>query len=104
MGPFHKALPNVKSAYVTLQDFTPNTQKIYTDISVISVTLCNSDDKYYWWCMMMAMMIMDVDDDDGDDELICNIGWLSQEGWSAEFSRWNPIRKADKLDLIYGTI
>ena len=37
-------------------------------------------------------------------ELIRNTGWLSQEGWSAEFSRWNPIRKADKRDLIYGTI
>ena len=34
---FHKALPNVKSAYVTLQDFTPNHQTIYTDISAISV-------------------------------------------------------------------
>ena len=39
---FHKALPNVKRAYVTLQDFTPDLQKIYTDISAISVTLCNS--------------------------------------------------------------
>ena len=42
MGRFHKALPNVKSTYVTLQDFTPDLQKIYTDISAISVTLCNS--------------------------------------------------------------
>ena len=42
MGRFHKTLPNVKSAYVTLQDFTPDLQKIYTDISAISVTLCNS--------------------------------------------------------------
>ena len=40
---FHKALPNVKSAYVTRQTFTPDLQKIYTDISVVSVTLCNSD-------------------------------------------------------------
>ena len=42
---FHKALPNVKRAYVTLQDFTPDLQKIYTDISAISVTLCNSGTK-----------------------------------------------------------
>ena len=42
MGRFQKALPNVKSAYVTLQDFTPNHKQIYTDISAISVTLCNS--------------------------------------------------------------
>ena len=42
MGCFHKVLPNVKSVYVTLQNFTPDLQKIYTDISVISVTLCNS--------------------------------------------------------------
>ena len=42
MGRFHKALPNVKSAYVTLQNFTPDLQKIYTDISAVSVTLCNS--------------------------------------------------------------
>ena len=42
MGCFHKALPNVKSAYVTLQKFTPDLQKIYTDISAVSVTLCNS--------------------------------------------------------------
>jgi len=33
-GCFHKALPNVRSAYVTLQDFTPDLKKIYTDISV----------------------------------------------------------------------
>ena len=46
MGQFHKALPNVKSAYVTLKDFTPDLQKIYTDISAISVTLCNS--VYSW--------------------------------------------------------
>ena len=42
MGRFHKALPNVKSVYVTHQDFTPDLQNIYTDISAISVTLCNS--------------------------------------------------------------
>ena len=42
-GRFHKALPNVKSAYnVTLHDFTPDLKKMYTDISAISVTLCNS--------------------------------------------------------------
>ena len=44
MGCFHKALPNVKSAYVTLLNFTPDLQKIYTDISAVSVTLCNSGD------------------------------------------------------------
>ena len=44
MGRFHKALPNVKSPYVTLQNFTPELQKFYTDVSVISVTLCNSVD------------------------------------------------------------
>ena len=45
MGRFHKALPNVKSAYVTLLNFTPDLQKIYTDISAVSVTLCNSDSR-----------------------------------------------------------
>ena len=39
---FHKALPNVKSAYVTVRKFTPDLQKFYTDISAISVTFCNS--------------------------------------------------------------
>ena len=33
---------NVKIAYVNLQDFTPDLKIIYTDISAISVTLCNS--------------------------------------------------------------
>ena len=42
MGCFHKVLPNVKSAYVTLQNFTPDLQKFYTDISAISATLSNS--------------------------------------------------------------
>ena len=41
-GCFHKALPNVRSTYVTLQDFTPDLQKNYTDISAISVTFRNS--------------------------------------------------------------
>ena len=41
-GCFHKALPSVRSAYVTLQDFTPDLQQIYTDISAISVTFRNS--------------------------------------------------------------
>ena len=41
---FHKALPNVKSAYVTVRKFTPDLQKFYTDISAISVTFRNSDD------------------------------------------------------------
>ena len=40
---FHKALPNVKKAYVTLRKFTPDLKIFYTDISAISVTLCNSD-------------------------------------------------------------
>ena len=40
---FHKALPNVKKAYVTLRKFTPNLKIFYTDISAISVTLCNSE-------------------------------------------------------------
>ena len=42
MGRFHKALPNVKSAYAALQNFTPDLKKIYTDISAISVTFRNS--------------------------------------------------------------
>ena len=42
MGRFHKAIPIVESAYVILQDFTPDFQKIYTDISAISVTVHNS--------------------------------------------------------------
>ena len=42
MGRFHKVLPSVKSAYVTLQNFTPDFQKFYTDISAVSATLCNS--------------------------------------------------------------
>ena len=45
-GCFHKALPNVRSAYVTLQDFTPDLQKIYTDIFAISVTFRNSASTY----------------------------------------------------------
>jgi len=40
---FHKALPNVKNAYVTLRKFTPDLKIFYTDISAISVPLCNSD-------------------------------------------------------------
>ena len=39
MGCFHKVLPDVKSAYVTLQNFTPDLQKFYTDISAVSATL-----------------------------------------------------------------
>ena len=39
---FHKALPNVKKAYVTLRKFTPNLKIFYTDISAISVTFYNS--------------------------------------------------------------
>ena len=42
MGCFHKVLPNVKSAYVTFQNFTPDLQKFYTDISAVSATLSNS--------------------------------------------------------------
>ena len=42
MGCFHKVLPNVKSAYVTLQNFTPDLQKFYTDISAVSATLSNT--------------------------------------------------------------
>ena len=42
MDRFHKALPYVKGANVTLENFTPDLQKIYTDISAISVTFCNS--------------------------------------------------------------
>ena len=40
---FHKALPNVKKTYVTLRKFTPVLKIFYTDISAISVTLCNSE-------------------------------------------------------------
>ena len=40
---FHKALPNVKKAYVTLRKFTPNLKIFYTDISAISVTFYNSE-------------------------------------------------------------
>ena len=39
---FHKALHNVKKAYVTLRKFTPNLKIFYTDISAISVTFYNS--------------------------------------------------------------
>ena len=42
MDRFHKALPNVKSAYVTLQNFTPDLKNFYTDISAVSATLWNS--------------------------------------------------------------
>ena len=41
-GHFHKYSPNYRSAYVTLQNFTPGLQKNYTDISAISVTFRNS--------------------------------------------------------------
>ena len=37
-GHFHKYSPNYRSAYVTLQNFTPGLQKNYTDISAISLT------------------------------------------------------------------
>merc|ERR1712074_505562 len=39
---FHKTLPNVKKAYVTLRKFTPDLKIFYTDISAISVTFYNS--------------------------------------------------------------
>ena len=39
---FHKVLPTAKRAYLSLQDFTQDLQNIYTDISAVSVTLCNS--------------------------------------------------------------
>ena len=39
---FHKALPNVKNAYVTLRKFTPVLKIFYTDIFAISVTFYNS--------------------------------------------------------------
>ena len=42
MDRFHNALPNVKSAFVILQNFTPDLQQIYTDISAVFVTLYNS--------------------------------------------------------------
>ena len=42
MGRFHISLPSIRSAYVTLKDFTPDLQRFYTDISAISVTFCNS--------------------------------------------------------------
>ena len=38
----HTKLCGSLNAYVTLQDFTPDLQKIYTDISAISVTFRNS--------------------------------------------------------------
>ena len=46
---FHKALPNVKKAYVTLRKFTPDLKIFYTDISAISVTLCNSGNQLGSW-------------------------------------------------------
>ena len=39
---FHKALPNVKKAYVTLRKFIPDLKNFYTDIFAISVTFYNS--------------------------------------------------------------
>ena len=39
---FIDLLPNFKNAYVTLRKFTPDLQKIYTDISAIFVTFRNS--------------------------------------------------------------
>ena len=42
MDRFHKGLPNAKTTYVTLKHFTPDLQKIYTDISAVSVTFWNS--------------------------------------------------------------
>ena len=63
---FHKALPNVKKAYVTLRKFTPDLKIFYTDISAISVTLCNSDHhRFQWFSMVLdhwsndAMVSMD---------------------------------------------
>ena len=42
MGRFHEASLNFKRAYVTLQNFTPDLQKLYTDTPAMSVTFCNS--------------------------------------------------------------
>ena len=53
-GRFHKVSPNFRRAYDTLQNFAPDLQKFYTDISVISVTFCNSD------CDMAAQNSMAV--------------------------------------------
>ena len=64
MDRFHKALPNVKRSYVTLQNFTPDLQKIYTDISVISVTLCNSvQGKNYWLCIVNTIDLRSGEND-----------------------------------------
>ena len=41
---FIKLYPMSK-ARMSLQNFTPDLQKIYTDISAVSVTLCNSDNE-----------------------------------------------------------
>ena len=66
MGRFQKALPNVKSVYVTLQNFTPDLQKIYTDISAVSVTFRNSanaESKYYeiqsWLKLCQILLFQD---------------------------------------------
>ena len=67
MGRFHKALPNVKNAYVTLKDFTQDIQKIYTDISAISVILCNSEGgEWQEWQQKVCI------DDNNDDNQVKN--------------------------------
>ena len=55
---FHKALPNVKKAYVTLRKFTPDLKIFYTDISAISVPLCNSVLVVIMRMMMLMMMLL----------------------------------------------
>ena len=58
MGRFHKALPNIKSAYVTLQNFTPDFKNIYTDISAVSVTLCNSAPLFRLFCSFICLFVI----------------------------------------------
>ena len=43
MSHFQIHLLNVKRAYVTFRDFTPDLKKCYVDISAIFFRLCNSE-------------------------------------------------------------
>ena len=58
---FHKYSPNYRSAYVTLQNFTPGLQKNYTDISAISVTFRNSGG--IWYSSSWNVISLDFDRD-----------------------------------------
>ena len=97
MGRFHKALPKVKSAYVTLQDFTPDLHKIYTDISAISVTLCNSASKQTRGQQLHLLSGKTPRKRIGGS--VCRNNLNNPESWSLTFCFW--ILKELSIALIW---